>query len=80
MWARFRTGPGPDGLSMIVCHCHRVSDRAIRAAVRAGAQCEASVADACGAGSACGGCRPAVEELIAQERQQRRLPLIPSAA
>jgi bacterioferritin-associated ferredoxin len=66
---------------MIVCHCRRVSDRTIRAAVQAGAGCEESVAKACGAGSCCGGCVPAVRELIDEERKApRRLPLVQSAA
>jgi bacterioferritin-associated ferredoxin len=57
---------------MIVCHFHRVSDRTIRAAIQAGAQCEMGVAERCGAGSSCGGCIPAVVELIQEERQPRR--------
>jgi bacterioferritin-associated ferredoxin len=44
----------------------------IRAAVQAGAQCEMGVAERCGAGSSCGGCIPAVVELIHEERQPRR--------
>jgi bacterioferritin-associated ferredoxin len=66
---------------MIVCHCHRVTDRAIRAAIHAGAQCEGAVAELCGAGSCCGGCIPAVVELIQEERpQHRHLPLAESFA
>ncbi len=49
---------------MIVCHCRTVSDRTIRAAVRAGAMNEERVAEMCGAGTCCGGCRPVVAELI----------------
>ena len=41
---------------MIVCHCARVCDRTIRAAIREGACTEEAVADACLAGSMCGGC------------------------
>jgi bacterioferritin-associated ferredoxin len=66
---------------MIVCHCHRVNDRTIRAAIQAGAQCEVGVAELCGAGSCCGGCIPAVIELIQEERaQHRHLPLFESVA
>jgi bacterioferritin-associated ferredoxin len=66
---------------MIVCHCHRINDRTIRAAISAGAHCEEAVAKICGAGSCCGGCVPVITDLIAEERgRPRRLPLISSAA
>jgi bacterioferritin-associated ferredoxin len=53
---------------VIVCHCQAVSDREIRAAVRAGAaDCE-EVARACRAGRRCGGCRPAIHEIVEGER------------
>ena len=60
---------------MLVCHCHRVSDREIRAAVRGGACTLDDVANQCGAGSGCGGCQPVVEEILADERPVRRLVL-----
>ncbi|MEY4576291.1 MAG: BFD-like [2Fe-2S] binding domain [Pseudomonadota bacterium] len=66
---------------MIVCHCRRVCDRAIRAAIHAGAGTEDQVADACGAGSVCGGCVPAVTELLEEEQEsRRRLPIMTDAA
>jgi bacterioferritin-associated ferredoxin len=66
---------------MIVCHCHRVCDRTIRAAVQAGACTEEAVGNVCGAGSMCGGCVPVVTEIIEEERRlQRRLPMITGAA
>jgi bacterioferritin-associated ferredoxin len=52
---------------VIVCHCNAISDRAIRAAVRDGARSCGEVARACNAGHQCGGCRPAIRELIACE-------------
>lgn len=52
---------------MIVCHCHRVSDRAVRGAVRDGAVSTAGVMAACQAGSDCGSCHAAVEQLIERE-------------
>ncbi len=52
---------------MIVCHCHGVSDRAIRAAVQEGARTRRQVARACHAGRACGGCRPVIHEIIERE-------------
>lgn len=66
---------------MIVCHCARVCDRTIRAAVQEGACTEEAVADACAAGSMCGGCIPAVSEIIEEEQKSRaRLPMFTSAA
>jgi bacterioferritin-associated ferredoxin len=67
---------------MIVCHCRRVCDRVIRAAIRAGASSEEAVSDACGAGSRCGGCIPALTELLEEERaaEHVHLKLITSAA
>jgi bacterioferritin-associated ferredoxin len=67
--------------SMIVCHCYRVTDRTIRAVIDAGAETEEAVADMCGAGSCCGGCVPAVSELLDRERKAcRRLQVLTSAA
>lgn len=65
---------------MIVCHCCRLSDRAIRTAVQQGACTEEDVAEACGAGGLCGGCVPAVTEILEEERSGRHLPLVTSAA
>ena len=67
--------------AMIVCHCRRVSDRTIRAAVQAGADTEDAVSEVCGAGSRCGRCLPAVSELIDSERPTgRSLRVLTSAA
>jgi bacterioferritin-associated ferredoxin len=41
---------------MIVCHCHVVNDRAIRASVDAGARTLADVCRATGAAKNCGAC------------------------
>ena len=54
---------------MIVCHCNGVSDRAIRRTVRSGAVTADLVANECGAGACCGGCREAVEEILLGELQ-----------
>jgi bacterioferritin-associated ferredoxin len=59
---------------MIVCHCHGVTDREIRASVKNGARTCADVADACGASSGCGGCASLVEDIVHCER--RRLAVI----
>jgi bacterioferritin-associated ferredoxin len=59
---------------MIVCHCHGVTDRTIRRAVREGACSLRQVALASRAGRMCGGCRPLVKKLIEEEST------LPSAA
>lgn len=56
---------------MLICHCNGVSDRAIRNAVRGGAQTPADVARSCGAGTGCGGCLSAVRDLIHTEAAHR---------
>jgi bacterioferritin-associated ferredoxin len=53
--------------AVIVCHCKGVSDRTIRRAVRAGAVCGLDVGLACAAGTGCGGCREAIDEIVASE-------------
>ena len=58
---------------MIVCHCNGVSDRAIRESVRKGARSHREVALACGAGRSCGGCRPVVADVIANESGEQAL-------
>ena len=51
---------------MRVCHCYDVSDRTIRRLARDGAT-HREVVRACRAGTSCGGCRPLVKELVADE-------------
>jgi bacterioferritin-associated ferredoxin len=69
---------------MLVCHCERVNDRTIRKCVREGARNHLDIAQACGAGSGCGGCRPVVDELISETQAEVRseglfgLPMITS--
>ncbi len=48
----------------IVCHCERVSDRVVRKAIAAGADTVDDVTERCGAGGCCGGCRPAIAEML----------------
>jgi bacterioferritin-associated ferredoxin len=61
---------------MIVCHCHGVTDREIRASVQNGSRTCADVAECCGAGSGCGGCASLVTEIVQGER--RRLAVVKS--
>ncbi len=51
---------------MLLCHCNVVSDRDVRDAIACGARDEFDIADACGAGSVCGGCVPAVTAMLAE--------------
>jgi bacterioferritin-associated ferredoxin len=65
---------------MLVCHCHALTDRDIRRAVRTTGACSvAEVGDHCGAATGCGGCYEVVEEIVACEK--RRLAMVnPNAA
>ena len=65
---------------MLVCQCNGVSDRAIRRAVRKGAQTTEDVGFACGAGPCCGGCIPLIEKLIRHESSRREQSLPQPAA
>jgi bacterioferritin-associated ferredoxin len=65
--AHHRPIVGPREIRMIVCHCHALSDRAIRDVIRRGAHSPREVAIACKAGRRCGGCVPVVRELIETE-------------
>jgi bacterioferritin-associated ferredoxin len=65
---------------MIICHCHRVTDRVIRACVRDGANSEESVAEVCGAGTCCGGCVPAVAEIVGEEMSNGRVYVVRRSA
>jgi bacterioferritin-associated ferredoxin len=63
---------------MIVCHCHGVTDREIRACAQQGARTCGDVGDHCGAGTGCGGCTPLVAEVLHAER--RRLTMVRAEA
>jgi bacterioferritin-associated ferredoxin len=56
---------------MLVCHCLRVFDGAIRECVRTGARSPAEISERCGAGGACGGCRESIEKIVEQESSSR---------
>ena len=58
--------------TMLVCHCERVNDKVIRKCAREGARNHLDVALACGAGSRCGGCRPLVDEIVAETHAELR--------
>lgn len=51
---------------MIVCHCRAVSRHQIEAAALCGATTVREIVAACGAGGRCGGCRPAIEDVLSE--------------
>ncbi len=53
-------------LMAMICHCKAVRDRAIVKAVQRGATSMRAVQESCGANTMCGGCEPAVAEIIEQ--------------
>jgi bacterioferritin-associated ferredoxin len=57
-----------------VCHCRVVSDRSVRAAISEGAHDVDAVMQRCGLGDGCGGCIPAVEDLLAEAVMAVREP------
>lgn len=65
---------------MIVCVCKFVSDRAVRAAREAGARTQAAVAAVTGAGTSCGGCREAIEGILAEPCKAEPCAGCPNAA
>jgi bacterioferritin-associated ferredoxin len=63
---------------MLVCHCHALTDRDIRRAVRTTGACSvAEVGDHCGAATGCGGCYEVVAEIVSCEK--RRLAVLNQA-
>ncbi|HSC88636.1 MAG TPA: (2Fe-2S)-binding protein [Polyangiaceae bacterium] len=59
---------------MLICHCRAVHDRKIREQVLGGAQTVGQVGRATGAGTCCGGCVPAIREIV--ESVGRPLPVV----
>jgi nitrite reductase (NADH) large subunit len=55
---------------MIICQCNGVSDRTIRKVIRDGASNRTAVVRTCMAGTACGGCVPAIDAIIKAERER----------
>ena len=51
---------------MILCSCRRVNDRTVRAVIEDGARTIEEVSERCLATSRCGGCTPAVQEILAE--------------
>jgi NAD(P)H-nitrite reductase large subunit len=51
---------------VVICHCEVVSDADLRAVIAGGAGDLEAVTERCGAAGHCGGCVPAVEDLLAE--------------
>jgi bacterioferritin-associated ferredoxin len=64
---------------MLICHCEVVTDKSIRLAVEAGARTVGQVSRSCNAGTCCGGCVPAIVEIIEQKSAFRTLRLVPDS-
>ncbi len=61
-------------LTVIVCHCRVVTDRAVADAVRAGARSLGSACKATGAGQDCGACVFSLKRLVCEHGSE----LVPS--
>jgi bacterioferritin-associated ferredoxin len=67
-----RIGPtGPWRRTMIVCLCHRVSDRDIHREVAAGTACFEQLQDETRLASSCGACHDCAREVFDAAQQQR---------
>lgn len=65
---------------MLICHCKRVNDHQIRQATSNGARTVGQVGRLLGAGTCCGGCVPAVAEIVEDERGRQQFHPLPIAA
>lgn len=63
---------------MYVCLCHAVTERAVRAAARAGKCTAEDVCRRTYAGASCGTCVPEVERIVAEERQHLDATAVPA--
>lgn len=55
---------------MIICHCARVTDRDIRAAIEQGASTVGAVVKTTGAGRCCAPCRDEIRVMLATTQPQ----------
>ncbi|CAM8667325.1 Bfd Bacterioferritin-associated ferredoxin [Oxalobacteraceae bacterium] len=55
---------------MIVCVCHNVSDRAIRAAMDAGASSLSEIREQLNVGACCGKCLPTAKALVGEHHEE----------
>lgn len=59
---------------MLVCHCHGITDREIRAQVRAGCTTVKQLTQRCQAATGCRGCAKLVRQLVLHEALECELP------
>jgi bacterioferritin-associated ferredoxin len=64
---------------MVVCSCRAVTDREVRAAIAEGADSVEALTERCHAATACGGCWPELERLIAESSGDRQLHAVGAA-
>lgn len=65
-----RLGPWENGTAVIICHCRGINDQSVRDAIDDGMETVEELAEICGTGSDCGGCRPVLAELIVERTGQ----------
>jgi bacterioferritin-associated ferredoxin len=58
---------------MYVCICKAVCEKRVRQAIESGAETVSAVGRACGAGTDCGSCQDAIEDLLDEAGQLRAL-------
>jgi bacterioferritin-associated ferredoxin len=58
---------------MYVCVCRAVTDVEVKAAIDAGAETVRAITQACCAGEDCGACHGAIEDLIDERLEAKRL-------
>jgi bacterioferritin-associated ferredoxin len=62
---------------MIVCVCHRISEKRVKQAIACGAASVSDVARTCGAGTDCGACCVEIRDMI-QAKKKQTSTLLPS--
>jgi bacterioferritin-associated ferredoxin len=65
---------------MIVCLCHRVSDRAIREAVQDGTHCFEALQDETRVASSCGCCHDCAREVFEEARARKVIQIAQAAS
>ena len=63
---------------MFICHCRAVTDHELRDAIAAGARTLEDLGKCCGAGVRCGGCWPALYELLDEATDPSERPAFAS--
>ncbi|MCH2107842.1 MAG: (2Fe-2S)-binding protein [Polyangiaceae bacterium] len=63
---------------MLICHCREVSHHNIHAVIDDGASTVSKVAKSCGAGNSCGGCIPAIREILESKSALNSADLVTS--